>query len=478
MADECGETTNPFLISVRPWVSSDEWRRYLYANPLRGVNWKEMPLHERERLLDSRRRFHYPSSDTLRLARSLQSDVHATLTARDPRRPENVVATNRLVLEAGLTIPDDHSIFHSSGGATVMGDSGLGKSSSIRAILRVIFPRQSFDYGSTLEPYGIARLLQISYLIIEFNEDGSAWTLITAICRAIDAIAKTTHERSIKNARNAESALDDVIRILKAHNVIVMVFDELQKDSLKKRGRGPDLISYFKKLMNMGIAVILAGNPEAFDRVKKSLQLMRRFSTMGLYEPLRGFGEKPEQWMAFVDGMMTYRVVDAIEDPNSVAEELSLHCGMTQDFLSQLWVEAQRVALRRGGDSVTLTVEDVRSAQSSEEYESTRATIAKMAPGPGKTSPFEDLTPLPINLNQHQWGANDEKEDPAPPLRAVPDSVRNLSSAKKRADRKRAQNEEADEEAKNLEGDDLRRLLRGELPTDVLGFGPQGAFEL
>lgn len=478
MAAEDSDTTNPFLSSVTPWVNRKDWRSHLYAHPLRTVRWKSMSLEEREQLLVTHRRFHFPSSDSLRLAGALQSDVYAAITARDPRRPENIAASNSLLITAGLPIPNDHSLFHSAGGATVMGDSGVGKSSSLRAIMRALFPRQCIDYGSSLEAYGIARLLQISYLIIEFNEDGSAWTLITAICGAIDDIAGTSHQRSIKNARNAESALDDVIRILRAHNVFVIVFDELQKDSLRKRGRSPDLISYFKKLMNVGISVILSGHGSAFFRMQSNLQLMRRFSTMGVYELARGFGGKSKEWSAFVQGMMTYRVVDEVRDPKVVAAALTKHSGLTQGFLSQLWVAAQKVSLMRGGDSVTLTADDVLVAAASEEYASTRRIIAEMAPASGRASSFEDLTPVPISPVGHQGSGSGGGKPLAPAMRNVPDSVKDLARAKKRSEAKRRSTEEAERDMEALDEDDLRRLLQAGLSPDALGVGPQGTLEL
>lgn len=478
MTTDVSVEVNPLLSTVAPWITRADWHRYLYFNPLIGVNWRGIRPPQREFLLARYKLFHFPSHEATCIASALQADVFFALEARDLRNPQTVAASNRFTISAGLPVAHENSLFHAAGGAIAMGDTGLGKTSSIYAALRGVFPRQCIDHGSSLERYGIARLFQISYLVIDFNEDGSAWGLVSSICSAIDDIAGTNHAKTVSKCRNAEIALDDVIRILKAHHVFVIVFDELQENSLKRRGRAPDLVGYFKKLMNNGISVVLSGHPQAFPLVQKKAQLMRRFSAMGVHRFKRASSSEDNRWLDSVEGMMTFRLVEDVHNPPEVMNALCQLSGLTQAYMSQLWVEAQRVALVRGGESARLTVEDVKTAFVSEEYAATAEVIRNLPSSIGAASPFEDITPEPPALGSREDLADLPSTPPSKKLDVVPKQVKDLSRAAKKAEAKRLRDAQAMRDAEALDDDDLRRNFGSHLDETSFGLGPQGILEI
>lgn len=473
---------NPLVHHLPAWRSQEELIRQLYFDPLEGRLSESSSVEQRMRLLGEYKAAFVPTAMAVDLAYMLQMEIHQAMDARDPRVSDKILELNKIALSAGEPIAKEASAFHAAGGAMLRGDTGLGKSATLAAVSRVIFPIHLVDYGSTLERYGIARLVHVYFLRIDLNSKGSTWTLATAITGALDKLLGTNYTARVGRARNHEIAIADVLRILLQHHVAVLILDELQDKTLQIANQAIDVLEFFRHLMNHGVAVILSGHPKAFTLVESNTQLMRRFSMIGDYEFFRGLPtaspsdkDPSSEWDQFTEAMMWFRVVDAVEDESTVRANLSELSGGSNGIFTVLWIEAQRIALSRKSSPSAVTVKDAQKAATTPRGKVAKRLGTAFRLGGLEASKYDDITPDPRITGVK---AGHQVQDPVIPQgKETPDSIKAMIAASERGRKAKEKKAKAKETVADLDADDLRRALKEELDADLVGLAPQGALK-
>ena len=447
---------NPLLAGLAPYCTLKEMPKRMLREPLANNNWRELRPALREPLLERIREHFFPTSDSINIAMAIQNAVFESLRMRNPASPAERARINRLLTLTGKESETEFLPLESPvSGGMVLAETGLGKTTILKVSLSAIAPERVIHHGLS-EKSDWARLLQITYLHIDFPANGTPWALCLSLAGAMDALLGTEYAKDVARCRNADIAMFQVCKYILMHRVGCVVIDESQADSFdENRSWGSVFVKYFKRLLNFGVPVILSGHPDAFEQLKPSGQLGRRFSGIGRFELTRAVDRSTPWWdAAFTVGVMRFCLVESIRDTAAVKARLSYLSAGVPDFFCVLWKEAQRIALRRDGSTAELSVEDVDAATRSPGFQA----LSEMAvwldsdePTPGL---YTDLKP--------KTTASKEGDAGSPAVQKVaqtqvPDVVKKLRDSEKRAEKAKAERERANSLANGLPKGDLRK---------------------
>jgi len=366
---------NPLLEGLAPFIPFSRVPEALLNEPLQFVPWRTMTPELREQFLASYKQHFFPTSFGIDVVTRIQIAVRHGLDLRDPRSPAEQKRINQ-VLMVDLDHPDIlPSLTNPAMGGIIDGWTGSGKSSLVTRVLNVIAPDQIIRHPKS-KACGWSTLMQITYLYLDFPSNGTRGGLVARILGAIDALIGTNYVERSRRLRNLDSSLIFVMQMLSMHRIGVLVIDEGQPETLDRSPWHRELVQFFLALLNLGIPVILCGQPRAFENFQRSAQVSRRFCEIGHFELRRADSDTHEWWRKeFVRGMMRFSLCEQVLDRDEIMRESRHTAAGVPGYFARQWIEAQRIALRKGGSKATLGLSDFHAGAQSPEI----AKIAKAA---------------------------------------------------------------------------------------------------
>jgi len=226
-----------------------------------------------------------------------------------------------------------------SSGLTIVGISGIGKSTAINRIL-CLMPQvvcHSEYNGIQLSMY------QVLYLRLECPPDGSIRGLINNFFVELDQILGTNYmDRFGKNTKLSSASLMPIVtQVARNCNLGILVVDEIQNLSVAKSGGAEKMLSFFVTLSNsIGLPIILIGTPKA-HALFSDFRIARRGSGMGdVAWPL--MKREETSWRLFIEGIWDYQWV---RNPTALTTELNeamygASCGIT-DLAVKIFILTQ-----------------------------------------------------------------------------------------------------------------------------------------
>ena len=228
-------------------------------------------------------------------------------------------------------------------GLTIIGKSGLGKSTNLANILDlypqiIIHPQYS--------------VTQIVWLKVDCPHAGSLKGLCSDIFLAVDRLLGTNHFKKFGSRGNSEDyILAQVAQIAHTHHLGLLIIDEMQNLTNARRGRD-SLLNFLVKMDNIiGIHAIGVGTNEAEPIFMGNLRNARRATGGGAVRWKRM--ENDETWQYFVDGMWEYQWTKT-EVPYSqeINDALYEETQGIIDILIKLYKMVQWRAISDGGDEI------------------------------------------------------------------------------------------------------------------------------
>lgn len=161
-------------------------------------------------------------------------------------------------------------------GFTIIGLSGVGKTSAITRILS-LYPQvvvHSRYKDTTLV------LKQIIWLKIDCPHDGLVKGLCMEFFEAVDRAAGTSYfELYVKRGATINILMKRMEQIARLHCVGVLVIDEIQHLTLAKSGGSEKMLNFLVTLVNkIGIPVVLIGTTRAMSILQSEFRQARRSS--------------------------------------------------------------------------------------------------------------------------------------------------------------------------------------------------------
>lgn len=446
--------SNPLLEAASPFIAFDKWPSSLCSEPLKGYDWRSVPPALRSSLLSLGEHHYWPNRLVLDIADSIQLMLRSSLMARNPLSVVEQRRINMLALARKIEDVPLQSLRNRSCGGIVSAITGLGKSTIVEHALSAIAPQQVVMHGRS-EACGWSSLTQVLYLVIDAPSNGTRGGVLARIVSGLDALLSTDYFDTYRKLRNLDAMLLYVTKLLSNHRVGLLVIDENQRDNLSESVWFRSFVLFFLGLMNLGIPVLLLGNPLAFASLESDAQTMRRFSTGG-YHKLIPAATPSETWWAkdFVPGMCRFCLCEEIPTISEILDKSFSFSAGVPGLFAPLWREAQRVALRRGGDTAHMSIDDLElAAQSPRMREITAIASAISTRSDGR---FMDI---PASTSESRG-----EEKPQQQSMQNQESQASAGSSKQsQSDFIRAAFEKKQEKLEKMERD---RMLRQELGTE------------
>ena len=163
---------------------------------------------------------------------------------------------------------DYRGIIGGSDSFTIIGTSGIGKSSAISRAIELITENKMIEIE---EPYTKI----IPCVIVQCPFDSSVKSLLLEILRKVDEALETHYYQNALRARATTDMLIGSVSQVALNHIGMLIVDEIQNVVNSKNGKS--LIGSLTQLINnSGISICMVGTPECTPFFEQALQLARR----------------------------------------------------------------------------------------------------------------------------------------------------------------------------------------------------------
>jgi hypothetical protein len=418
---------NPFLEPLDALLSTENLEPRLQNSPLRGMGIAELSLQARHDLLDRlQEQMFEPTLSSIDTTSRLYRLIRRGYVSRNPAEVGTRSQSMSLARFAGKEISDLPWLSTSAKGMRVSGITGLGKTYEIKRALMQL--PQKISHGLSRSA-GWTHMTQATWLYVGMSHDGSLGGLLLQILTELDKAIGTSYarERGLTGLSNEKLAVHVGI-ILNNHGVGVLVIDELQARNFSGGARGGLAATFFLRLLNFGVPIVLMGNPKGMSVLDTFSQDMRRVGSGGSIEMHPMEEDEFDFANVLAPALWRYNVMPEPSPINDVdGSILFKYCGGIRDYAARIRVCSQRLALDQ--DDRFVTEEHMNQAFMGPDFSSKeRALIAG----------FRDKNPLLLqSFDDVPWESYAAKWGLYPTLAGAQPSI-SPSTASNSAEKKEA----------------------------------------
>lgn len=345
-------TGNPFLDSIELFLATDNIAAQLTTSPMDRVDVGNLSLQQRLDILDRMQEEYFEATtESVNIATRLYRLIRKGYLNRNPTRPSVRRMTMEIAGYAGKELSELPWFATYAKGMTITGITGLGKSHEIKRALSLI-PQDIVHQRS--DAAGWLTMNQISWLYVAMSHDGTLGGLMLQILYALDEVLGTQYsmDKSLTGSSNEKLAVRLGI-IFRNHGLGVLVIDELQSRNFEGRGLGRFAATFFLRLLNIGIPVVLIGNPLGLSALYAYSQDVRRVGSGGSIE-FHPHHQSGFDWDECIAPSLWRQSV--MPEPDQIANRNQLlfkYSGGIRDFACRVRFCSQRIALDLGSSYVS-----------------------------------------------------------------------------------------------------------------------------
>lgn len=226
---------------------------------------------------------------------------------------------------------------------TIIGTSGIGKSSAISRAISLITENRIIE---TDKPYSKI----IPCLIVQCPFDSSVKGLLLEILRKVDEELGTDHYiHAVKSRASTTDMLIGAVSSIALNNIGMLVVDEIQNVVNSKNGKS--LIGALTQLINnSGISICMVGTPESTVFFEQAMQLARR--SVGLQYTTMNYDD---YFQSFCKVIFKYQFLkNHTEITAAITEWLYEHSAGVVSVVVSLIHDAQEIAILTGKEVLNL----------------------------------------------------------------------------------------------------------------------------
>ena len=223
---------------------------------------------------------------------------------------------------------------------TIIGSSGIGKSSAISRAISLITDKSFVEVdGTKICPF----------VIVQCPFDSSVKGMALEILRKIDSVLETKYYANATRSHATTDVLIGMISQAALNHIGLLIIDEIQNVATSKNGKA-FINSLTQLINNSGISICMVGTPECTVFFRKELQLARR--SMGLYySPL----QFDEYFSDFCRTAFLFQYTRKKAEINAgILEWLYEHSGGLVSLVISLIHDAQEIAILNGTETLNL----------------------------------------------------------------------------------------------------------------------------
>ena len=225
---------------------------------------------------------------------------------------------------------------------TIIGASGIGKSSAISRAITLITENRVIEVGN---PYTKI----IPCISVQCPFDSSVKGLLLEILRKVDEVIDSEYYKNALRARTTTDMLIGSVSQVALNHIGLLVVDEIQNVCNSKNGRS--LVGMLTQLINnSGISICMVGTPESAVFFEQAMQLARR--SLGLWYDVMEYGENFKE---FCETVFTYQYVkQKTEITDAIMEWLYEHTSGNISVVVSLIHDAQEIAILNNNEVLNL----------------------------------------------------------------------------------------------------------------------------
>lgn len=340
---------NPLIEALPQKPKDEELLDRLGYFPTHSVEERQLDPFERLEYLVRLEYLRQPLPVYIDVYRYIETALKKGYSAKNPFSPTTANFLH-YPLDKRPSIEPKTGFFKPKGsGITVIGESGVGKTSMLEQILScyddVI---EHVEYQGKSLP-----LKQVVWIKVDCPEDSS----VKALCHKILAeIGGKLGHPPEKPAATIPALLEQIEAKIKSGFLGILVIDEMQNLNLAKTGGADRLIAFLHNLVNnLGIPLLFCANPPFNELLGQTLKIARRAEGSGYVDV--ELLKNDEEWELFVDELWTLQWTN-IETPlnKSLSDKLHDLSVGNLDLAMRVYREAQRQVIGSGDERINENV--------------------------------------------------------------------------------------------------------------------------
>ena len=225
---------------------------------------------------------------------------------------------------------------------TIIGASGIGKSSAISRAITLITENRVIEVEN---PYTKI----IPCICVQCPFDSSVKGMLLEILRKVDEMIDSKYYENALRARTTTDMLIGSVSQVALNHIGLLVVDEIQNVCNSKNGKS--LVSMLTQLINnSGISICMVGTPESAVFFEQAVQLARR--SLGLRYDVMEYGT---DFRNFCEIVFSYQYVkQKTEITDGIMEWLYEHTSGNISVVVSLIHDAQEIAILSGKEVLNL----------------------------------------------------------------------------------------------------------------------------
>ena len=225
---------------------------------------------------------------------------------------------------------------------TIIGASGIGKSSAISRAIALITENHVIEVEN---PYSKI----IPCICVQCPFDSSVKGLLLEILRKVDEMIESKYYQNALRARTTTDMLIGSVSQVALNHIGLLVVDEIQNVCNSKNGKS--LVGMLTQLINnSGISICMVGTPESAVFFEQAVQLARR--SLGLRYDVMEYGT---DFRKFCEIVFSYQYVkQRTEITDGIMEWLYEHTSGNISVVVSLIHDAQEIAILSGKEVLNL----------------------------------------------------------------------------------------------------------------------------
>ena len=271
---------------------------------------------------------------------------------KNPFSPTTNQFLHYSVDERPLIEPSTGYFVPKGSGLTLIGDSGLGKTSMLEQVLNY-FPHV-IEHGK-YKGKDVPCKYQVVWIKVDCPTKSSVRELCEDILSALDNAVNAS--LATKAASTIPKLLKQIEQKIKSSFLGILVIDEMQNLEFSRTGGENNLLKFLQNLVNkLGVPIFFCANPPFDESLSKTLRNARRAESTWYFQmfPLERDGE---DWTDFIEELWHLQWTDV---PTKLTKALNdkiyeLSVG-SMDMACRIYREAQRLIIGSGDEYISIPV--------------------------------------------------------------------------------------------------------------------------
>lgn len=316
---------------ISKMLTGDELVKALTILPEYHPTIKNEPLAERLLALDDIYRIYIPSEMSVEIYTKLYLTVMRNMQIKNSNEAVKLRNSNY----GRIKKKDGYGTVSGASSFTILGPSGIGKSSAIERTLSIISTDNCFS------------------LQIQCPFDCSVKSMLMDILKHVDDYAGTNHyEQAVKARATTDILIASVSNVL-INYVSILIIDEIQ-NIVNHRG-GSQLCGALTQLINYsGVPIVMVGILESEKFFQQTEYLARR--AIGLRYDVLPYGTKFIEFCKAVYAYQYTKTADVFTESHSLW--FYEHSGGAIAIVIALFRDAQEIAITSGSDHLSIAALD------------------------------------------------------------------------------------------------------------------------